>query len=443
MHIVLLSGGSGKRLWPLSNDIRSKQFIPLFRQSDGMRQSMAQRVCGQVCHAIPDAEITIATSKAQVSALRSQLGDMVDISVEPCRRDTFPAIALVSAYLHDVKGVALDEAVAVCPVDPYVEDAYFASVRHLAQLAAEGTADLMLMGIEPSYPSEKYGYIMPQDKENVSRVLSFREKPDEAAAKEYIEQGALWNSGVFAYRLGYVLERAQALLGCSNYETLLSTYDRLEKISFDYAVVEREKHVGVLRYAGAWKDLGTWNTLTEIMEEPTLGDVTTDDRCSGTHVVNELDVPILVMGGQNLIVAASPEGILVADKAASSHMKPYVEQISQPVMFAEKSWGSFRIIDVEEGSLTIKVTLNAGHAMNYHSHAYRREIWNVVSGRGTVLLDGRDRMVGPGDVIDIPVGMKHKISAQERMVVIEVQIGEAISKEDKVKWAEENQGTKR
>ena len=440
MHIVLLSGGSGKRLWPLSNDIRSKQFIPLFRQNDGTRQSMAQRVCGQVGHAIPDAEITIATSKAQVSALRSQLGDMVGISVEPCRRDTFPAIALVSAYLHDVKGVALDEAVAVCPVDPYVEDAYFASVRHLAQLAAEGTADLMLMGIEPSYPSEKYGYIMPQDKENVSRVLSFREKPDEAAAKEYIEQGALWNSGVFAYRLGYVLERAQALLGCSNYETLLSTYDRLEKISFDYAVVEREKHVGVLRYAGAWKDLGTWNTLTEIMEEPTLGDVTTDDRCSGTHVVNELDVPILVMGGQNLIVAASPEGILVADKAASSHMKPYVEQISQPVMFAEKSWGSFRIIDVEEGSLTIKVTLNAGHAMNYHSHAYRREIWNVVSGSGTVLLDGEVRAVAPGDVIDIPVGTKHKISAQERMVVIEVQIGEDIVKEDKIKWPEDGRG---
>ena len=120
MHIVLLSGGSGKRLWPLSNDIRSKQFIPIFHQSDGTRHSMAQRVCGQVRRTIPEAEITIATSKAQVSALRSQLGDTVDISVEPCRRDTFPAIALVSAYLHDVKGVGRDEAVAVCPVDPYV-----------------------------------------------------------------------------------------------------------------------------------------------------------------------------------------------------------------------------------------------------------------------------------------------------------------------------------
>lgn len=443
MHIVLLSGGSGKRLWPLSNDIRSKQFIPIFRQSDGMRHSMAQRVCGQVRRAIPDAQITIATSKAQVSALCNQLGDTVDISVEPCRRDTFPAIALVSAYLHDVKGVGCDEAVAVCPVDPYVEDTYFASVRRLAKLAAEGAADLMLMGIEPSYPSEKYGYIMPQDNEDISRVLSFREKPNEAAAKEYITQGALWNSGVFAYRLGYVLERAQTLLGCSDYETLFSTYDRLEKISFDYAVVEREKDIGVLRYAGAWKDLGTWNTLTEIMEEPTLGDVTMDDRCCGTHVVNELDVPILVMGGQNLIVAASPEGILVADKAASSYMKPYVEQIHQPIMFAEKSWGSFRIIDVEEENLTIKVTLNAGNGMNYHSHERRREIWNVVSGHGTVLLDGEERAVAAGDVIDIPVGMKHKISAQKRMVVIEVQIGDAISKEDKIKWSDETGGAVR
>ena len=438
MHIVLLSGGSGKRLWPLSNDIRSKQFIPFFRQSDGARQSMAQRVCGQVRRAIPEADITIATSKTQVSALRSQLGDTVDISVEPCRRDTFPAIALVSAYLHDVKGVGSDAAIAVCPVDPYVEDNYFSSVRHLVQLAADGTADLMLMGIEPSYPSEKYGYIMPRDKEHVSRVFSFREKPDEVTAKRYIEQGALWNSGVFAYRLRYVLECSQALLGYSDYETLFSRYEHLEKISFDYAVVERARNVGVLRYEGMWKDLGTWNTLTEIMEENSLGDVTMDDCCRSTHVINELDVPILVMGGQELVVAASPEGILVADKAASSHMKPYVEQIHQPVMFAEKSWGSFRIIDVEEGSLTTKVTLNAGHAMNYHSHERRSEVWNVVSGSGTVLLDGVEHAVAAGDVIDIPVGMKHKISARERMVVIEVQVGASISKEDKVKWAEEN-----
>ena len=438
MHIVLLSGGSGKRLWPLSNDIRSKQFIPFFQQSDGARHSMAQRVCGQVRHAIPGAQITIATSKAQVSVLRNQLGEAVDICVEPCRRDTFPAIALVSAYLHDVKGVDENEAVAVCPVDPYVEDGYFAAVHQLTQLVGTGAGELMLMGVEPTYPSEKYGYILPQNKETVSHVLSFREKPDADAAQRYIDEGALWNSGVFAYCLGYVLTRARRLLGCSDYEGLLAAYESLEKISFDYAVVEHESNIGVLRYGGAWKDLGTWNTLTEIMEETALGDAVLDDGCRNTHVVNEMDVPVLVMGAQNLVVAASPAGILVADKAASSYMKPYVERISQPVMFAEKSWGSFRIIDVEEESLTIKVTLNAGHAMNYHSHAHRREIWTVVSGCGTVRLDGAERPVAAGDVIDIPAGMKHKISARERMMVIEVQVGSSISKEDKVKWEEEN-----
>ena len=438
MHIVLLSGGSGKRLWPLSNDIRSKQFIPFFRQSDGARHSMAQRVCGQVRHAIPGAQITIATSKTQVSVLRNQLGDAVDICVEPCRRDTFPAIALVSAYLHDVKGVDENEAVVVCPVDPYVEDSYFSTVYQLTKLVGTGAGELMLMGVEPTYPSEKYGYILPQNKETVSQVLSFREKPDADAAQRYIDEGALWNSGVFAYCLGYVLTRARQLLGCSDYEGLLAAYESLEKISFDYAVVEHESNIGVLRYGGAWKDLGTWNTLTEIMEETALGDAVLDDGCYNTHVVNEMDVPVLVMGAQNLVVAASPEGILVADKAASSYMKPYVERISQPVMFAEKSWGSFRIINVEEESLTIKVTLNAGHAMNYHSHAHRREIWTVVSGCGTVRLDGAERPAAPGDVIDIPAGMKHKISARERMVVIEVQVGSSISKEDKIKWEEEN-----
>ena len=438
MHIVLLSGGSGKRLWPLSNDIRSKQFIPFFRQSDGSRCSMLQRVCGQVRRMMPHADITITTSKTQISVLRNQLGDTVDICVEPCRRDTFPAAALVSAYLHDVKGVKEDESVAVCPVDPYVEDCYFAVVGQLMQLAEMGTAELMLMGIEPTYASEKYGYILPQNKARVSRVLSFREKPNESAAQRYIDEGALWNSGVFACRLGYILRKARRRLGCSDYEGLLSAYESLEKISFDYAVAEHETNIGVLRYGGTWKDLGTWNTLTEIMGETALGYAVLDDMCRNTHVVNEMDVPVLVMGAQNLVVAASPEGILVADKAASSYMKPYVERISQPVMFAEKSWGSFRIIDVEEESLTIKVTLNAGHAMNYHSHAHRREIWTVVSGCGSVRLDGAERPAAAGDVIDIPAGMKHKISARERMVVIEVQVGASISKEDKVKWEEEN-----
>lgn len=437
LHIVLLSGGSGKRLWPLSNDIRSKQFIPLFPQVDGEYISMAQRVFRQIRKVNQKADITVATSKSQVSTLKNQLGDQVDISVEPCRRDTFPAIVLVSAYLHDVKGVGLDEAVAVCPVDPYVSTAYYKSVERLTELAAKGTADLMLMGIEPTYPSEKYGYIMPTSKDEISKVASFKEKPTESKAAEYIKKGALWNSGVFAYRLGYVLEKAHELLDFRGYEDLYANYSNLTKISFDYAVVEKEQSIGVLRYAGEWKDLGTWSTLTEIMHTPFIGDVTMDDNCVDTHVVNEMDVPVLVMGAKNLVVAASPEGILVADKEASSHIKPYVENFTKQVMFAEKSWGSFQIIDVEDDSLTIKVTLNAGHGMNYHSHVHRSETWNVVRGTGKVLLDGKEQLVKAGDIVELPVGCKHKIVADTRMTIIEVQMGEAINKADKIKWNEE------
>ena len=250
MHIVLLSGGSGKRLWPLSNEIRSKQFIPIFRQEDGTYLSMAQRVYRQVLRADAGAEIVIATSRGQVATLRHQLGEAVELSVEPCRRDTFPAIALAGAYLHDKKGVGVEEAIAICPVDPYVEDGYFAAVRELTELAAKGEASLLLMGVEPTYPSAKYGYILPRDKGRISGVEAFREKPDEREAARYISQGALWNSGVFACRLGYVLEKAREALGVSTYTTLLARYEKVRPISFDYAVVEKERSISVVRYAG-------------------------------------------------------------------------------------------------------------------------------------------------------------------------------------------------
>lgn len=434
MHIVLLSGGSGKRLWPLSNDIRSKQFLKLFPAEDGDYQSMVQRVYRQIRSTDPMADITVATAKSQVSSLRNQLGDELDLSVEPCRRDTFPAIALACAYLKDIKHVGEQESVAVCPVDPYVDEEYFVKVRQLTDLVNDEVANLMLMGIEPTYPSAKYGYILPTDKNKISKVKNFKEKPDEVTAEKYIADGALWNSGVFAFRLGYVLKRANQLLGYQRYEDLLRHYYDLRKISFDYAVVEQEPDIGVLRYAGEWKDLGTWNTLTEVMKEPGMGEVIMNKFCQNVHAINELDIPLLCMGAKDMVVVASPEGILVSDKKESSYIKPYVEALNHQTMVAEKSWGKFQIIDVEDESLTIKVTLNAGHAMNYHSHDYRNEVWNIVSGEGISIVDGQHMTVCAGSIIRIPAGSKHMLQAITDMSVIEVQLGKAISKEDKRKW---------
>lgn len=434
MNIVLLSGGSGQRLWPLSNEIRSKQFIKIFHRQDGMLESMVQRVYRQIRTVDPDAEITVATSRSQVSALHNQLGENIGISVEPCRRDTFPAIALAASYLHDIRGLSSKEAIVVCPVDPYVEVDYFRALEELGNYAAQSEANLVLMGIEPTYPSEKYGYIIPEKADQVSKVSVFKEKPDQRTAEKYISQGALWNGGVFAFKLDYVLKRAHELIDFTDYEDLYRKYDSLKKISFDYAVVEHEPYIEVMRFSGMWKDLGTWNTLTEAMDSQIVGEALYNETCENLHVINELNVPVLCMGLKNIVVSASPEGILVSDKQQSSYIKPFVNTLDNKVMFAEKSWGSFRVLDVGDDSLTIKVTLNPGHSMNYHSHEHRDEIWNVISGQGRTVVDEREQFVKAGDVICMKAGCRHTVIADTELQMIEVQLGQDITVHDKKKY---------
>ena len=431
MNIILLSGGSGKRLWPLSNDIRSKQFIKIFRKDDGTYESMVQRMYRMIRAVDPSATVTIATSKTQVSAIHNQLGEDVGISIEPYRRDTFPAIALATAYLADEMKVPKDEAVVVCPVDPYVEEDYFVALKKLCELADTGVANLALMGMEPTYPSEKYGYIMADG----DKVMEFKEKPDLETAKAYLAQGALWNGGVFAYKLSYVLDKADELIGFSNYRSLFDNYDSLKKISFDYAVVEKESDIAVMRFSGQWKDLGTWNTLTEAMEEPTIGEAILNDKCKDVHVINELNVPVLAMGIKNAVICASAQGILVSDKEQSSYIKPFVDKIDQQIMFSEKSWGSYQVMAVDEGSMTVKVTLNPGHKMHYHSHKLRDEVWTVVSGKGIATIDDVRADITVGDVLTMKAGQKHMVEAVTELKLIEVQIGDEISVQDKVKYS--------
>lgn len=436
MNIILLSGGSGKRLWPLSNDVRSKQFIKLFKDGEHY-ESMVQRVFRQIISVDTDAKITIATSKSQASIIKNQLGEKASICVEPCRRDTFPAIVLAASYLHDELHVGIDEAVVVCPVDPYVDNTYYETVKTLQKLTEQGNANLTLMGIEPTYPSEKYGYIIPESQNNISKVKEFKEKPNVEKAKQYIVQHALWNAGVFAFKLGYLLDKAHSMIDFEDYRDLFNKYDMLTKISFDYAVVEKESDIQVLRYKGDWKDVGTWNMMAEVMADKTKGQAILDETCENTNVVNELNIPILCMGCKNLIVAASGDGILVSDKERSGYMKPYVEKIENEAMYAEKSWGTYTVIDVQLGSMTIKVSMKAGESMSYHMHNNRDEVLTVVSGKGKATIDGMERILRTGDVITLAAGCKHMIEAITTLDMIEVQLGEDISVSDKIKFSME------
>lgn len=434
LNIILLSGGSGQRLWPLSNGIRSKQFINVLEAEDGTRESMVQRVYHQIKKIDSSATVTIATSKSQVSSIRNQLGEKVGISVEPYRRDTFPAIILASVYLYEIKHVSTDEPIVVCPVDPYVEDDYFKSLSTLSRYVEVNGNGISLMGITPTYPSEKYGYIIPKNSNKFSEVLSFKEKPDADTAQKYLDKGGLWNGGVFAFKLSYVLDLAHKMLEFTGYSDLLSQYKTIEKISFDYAVLEKEPHIQVMRYVGEWRDLGTWNTLTDAMQTTKVGKVIMDKSCSNSNVVNELDIPIIAMGLRNLVVSASPQGILVSDKEKSALIKPLVEMVDDQIKFAEKSWGKFRILDVEESGIVVRLSIVAGRHLSYQSHAARSETWNVISGVGDAIIEGKVVPIHAGSTINIPLDVKHSLVAKTDLSVIEVQTGSGLVAKDKCKY---------
>lgn len=439
MNIILLSGGSGKRLWPLSNEVRSKQFLKILKAPDGTHESMVQRMYRMIKSIDSTASVTIATSENQVASICSQLGEAVSISVEPCRRDTFPAIALATAYLHDRAGVDEDEPVIVCPVDPYVDESYFEMLGELSDVAEHGVSNLVLMGIEPTYPSAKYGYIIPVSDSEVSEVQSFKEKPTESEAEDLIASNALWNGGVFAYKLSYVLFKARQLLGTSSYDALFDSYASLDKISFDYAVVESEKRISVLRYNGSWKDLGTWNTLTEAMSDEVAGNAQSVD-CTNVHIINELQVPLIALGLQNLAIAATPDGILVSDKHMSSYLKDYVAD-ARP-MTEKRVWGEYEVLDYRFSSagsacsLTKHLRIASGQHISYQKHHHRSEVWTVVEGSGMVILDSEEIQVSRGSTVQIPVEACHAVKADTDLHIIEVQVGDELTEEDieRVDW---------
>lgn len=436
MKIVLLSGGSGKRLWPLSNDARSKQFLRLLTAPDGSQESMIQRIVRQITESGIADETVIATTSSQIDAIGNQLHGRHEVVTEPCRRGTFPAIALACAHLAE-KGTSRHEDIVVMPCDTYTDNSYFESIHSMCAALDEGLARLMLMGIRPTYPSGKYGYILPasQGHDGVATVVQqFTEKPDVEEAERLIAQGALWNGGVFAFRLGYLLDVIQRRWPGITYSTLRERYASLPKMSFDREVVEKGHSLGVVPYSKEWKDLGTWNTLTDELDHRTYGNVVTEESDS-SYIINELDIPMVCIGAVNLVVAASPDGIVVTDRKKSENLKHLVDGLGKRPMYEERRWGEYRVIDnieFEDGfcALTKQLTLRPGCSISYQRHKCRDEVWTFIDGEGEIVLDGIRRPVCRGDVINITKGQMHALRATTSLTFIEVQHGSNLVEED-------------
>lgn len=426
MKILLLSGGSGQRLWPLSNDYCSKQYIKVLSGDDG-RQSMLQRVFSQLKSVGKSEDAVIIASEAQKDIIYSQLGSETKIAFEPSRKDTFPAILLGCSWLYE-QGSNDDEIVVVMPVDPYVERDYFENFELLAKKLTESGSDIALMGAIPSYPSEKYGYIIPgEKKDGYFEIKGFKEKPYLEEAEQLLKQNALWNCGVFCFKLGLMKKYCLKYDFDFSYSIIKENYEKLPTISFDYEVLEKSGNKIAIEYSGTWKDIGTWNTLTEEMDVDSIGDVYIDDASSSTHVVNTLDIPLIVMGADNLIVSATYDGILVADKDRSSHLKDSLSKIKISPRYEERRWGTIKTIDrSEEGGIgvcTNKVQVASGKYTSYHRHTEHAEVITILSGEGLLVTEECILKLTPGISVTIEANKYHAIKGIKEMVYIEILLG--------------------
>lgn len=332
IHVVLLSGGSGMRLWPLSNSSKPKQFVKVLHNAEGERVSMVQRVLAQIEATGLYLDVTIATSSDQIRLLSQQVGDLHNYVAEPERRDTAPAIMLACAHLAFEQGASMNDPVVVMPIDTFAEQAYYNSIGAVADAVMKEEFDLVLLGVSPTYPSSRFGYILPASDHagDVRSVKSFKEKPDEDLARTYIAQGGLWNCGVFGFKLGWLRSLTDAYLHVGSYDELLKRYSELPRNSFDYEVVEKAQRIAVVPYAGTWKDLGTWDALCEELMEQTSGPVWLDAvACSNVHVINKTQTPVVVCGIDHVVVVVTDEGILVADKSASPRIKNLAEDATR------------------------------------------------------------------------------------------------------------------
>ena len=375
MYIVLLSGGSGKRLWPLSNDLCSKQYIKLMNPDEAEHSestekcSMLQRVFGQLKAASLSENTIVCASDSQVELIESQLDGQAEVAVEPMRRNTFPAVMLSCAYLLSNKGAKPDDVVAFLPVDPYTTVEFFNKIKSLGEYIEKQDSVIGLLGGVPTYPSTKYGYIVPE--KNGSEpfaVKGFREKPDEATAQELVDMGALWNCGVFCFKLNMAAQWLDKYGVTTNYDEMVADYEKLPKQSFDYEVLEH------------WKNI------------------------------------------------VSHDGILVADKHQSSYIKDCLENIPDESRFEERRWGTIKTIDNndEDGthSVTKRIKILAGKTMPYHTHAQHTETITVISGMGKLILEGTEVDLLAGSTVSIASGKKHSIKALgSDLRLIEVSLG--------------------
>ncbi len=454
---VLLSGGSGTRLWPLSREAYPKQFLPL-ASDDTMLQATWKRVA-----AIADAAPIVVAGEDHRFLVAEQLRQIgaptPAIMLEPLGRNTAPAIA--AAALQALAG-GDDPLLLVLPSDHVVRDgeAFRAAVRQ-AMPAAEAGA-LVTFGIVPDAPETGFGYIQAEAGDGVRKVLRFVEKPDAATAQRYLDEGGYyWNSGMFLLRASRYLDELQrfrpdivaAVRAAFDAAARDGDFIRLDKAAFaacpsdsiDYAVMEKTDTASVLPVDIGWNDVGSWSALWEVSEQDAdgnahHGDVVSIDSRNSYAYARRL---VALVGVDDLVVVETDDAVLVARKDRVQQVKDVVAQLkagqrSQAVLHREvhRPWGSYDSIDMADGFQVKRIKVKPGARLSLQSHERRAEHWVVVRGTARVTRDNDVFELFANQSAYIPIGAKHRLEnpGSEMLELIEVQSGDYLGEDDIVRY---------
>lgn len=448
MKIIILAGGGGTRLFPLSRDCYPKQFLHVIGNKSLLAQTI-ERFLGLV----EAKDIIIVTNERYIFHVQAELkainAQEAHIITEPMGKNTAPAIALAQSYCQDVLQCDDDEILFVSPSDHLIKpiDVFQDLIRNAQDVAKD---NIITLGIKPTKPEIGYGYIEAEKNNNLAKkVISFKEKPDLVTAKEYIASGNYyWNGGMFMFSIATMqaelIKYMPAIIDITQngYQYIVDNFADMPDISIDYAVAEKSKKMMMIPMENIyWNDIGSFDAIAEVLSDKDKnvfkGDILAEN-CTDTMIIGDNRL-IAGIDLENLMIIDTPDALLVAKKGESQKVKNIVNKLKQNKRKEAKenvtmyrSWGKYTLLTESKGYRVRKIEMDPGASLTMQMHYHRSEHWTVISGTGKTIINDRESIFTENQSTYIPMGVKHKLSNPGKipLIIIEVQSGKYINEDD-------------